>query len=167
MKTIRMLALLAAGAALTSSTPLCGSEADGRMELSFNKPTAYQLRLSYDAAQIGETTRAPVNEQAAPRLQDEVGDLLASKVRPEAGADPAGFYGPKLQLSAPKPNNIVQSKAHPGIEYSGVFVQAVRNNPLQLLNPLAPVQYGDGEANTVWSTITGRATGLKVLAVHF
>ncbi|MCX6902802.1 MAG: hypothetical protein NTW03_04870 [Verrucomicrobia bacterium] len=43
----------------------------------------------------------------------------------------------------------------------------LRNNPLQIINPLAPAQYGEGEANTIRNIITGRPEGLKLLGISF
>jgi hypothetical protein len=167
MKASYTLALVVAGAMLVNTTPLRASEAGGRIELSFNKSRTYHPPLSSDAIKIGQKTSAQTNEQASSRFRDEVGDLLALQVRPEAVAQPATVYRARIELSAARPNNVVHSEAHPGIEYSGILVQAVGNNPLQLLNPFAPARYGDGEANTVRSVITGRAEGLKVLSVLF
>ena len=92
---------------------------------------------------------------------------MAPQVRPEAGAQPVTLYNSEIELRAAKPNNVVQSERYPSIEYSGILVQSLRNNPLQLFNPFAPTQYGDGEANTVRNVITGRAEGLKVLSIRF
>jgi hypothetical protein len=167
MKASYTLALVAAGAVLINSTPLHASEADGRIELSFNKSRTDHPPLSKEAIKIGEKTSGQTNEQAASRFRDELGDLLPLQVRPEAVAQPTTVYRARIELSATRPNNVVQSETHPGIQYSGILVQAVRNNPLQLLNPFAPARYGDGEANTVRSVITGRAEGLKVLSILF
>jgi hypothetical protein len=167
VKAIYTLALIAAGAVLINSTPLRASEVDSRIELSFNKSHADPLHLSYDAINLGEKTSAQVNERAGFRLQDEVGDRTAPQVSPDAGVQPATIYSPKLELRAAKPNNVVQSEKYPRIEYSGILVQSLRNNPLQLFNPFAPTQYGDGEANTFRNVITGRSEGLKVLSIRF
>jgi hypothetical protein len=166
MKALHTLALIAVGAVLNSSTPLCGSEAEGRTELALNKSPAYQPHLSYDVTKVGEKTTNQVNEPAGSRFQDQIADPLALRLRP--GAEPQSeTYNPKFELGVAKPNNVVQSKTHPDIEYSGILVQSFRSNPFQLLNPLAPAQYADGEANTVRNFITGRADGLKVLAIHY
>jgi hypothetical protein len=167
MKAIYTLALVAAGAVLINSTPLRAAEADGRIKLSFNKSQPYPPRLSDDAIKIGEKPRAQVQERAGVRLEDEVGDLLSLQVRPEVGAPAVGSYSPMIQLRDPKPNNVIQSEKHPGIEYSGILVQSVRSSPLQLINPFAPARYGDGEANTVRNVITGQAEGMKVLGIRF
>jgi hypothetical protein len=139
MKAIHTLALIAAAAVLNSSTPLSGSEPDGRVELSSDKPTAFQTHLRYDLIESREKTSAPTNEQPDLRFEDEIGDLLAPQGKPEAGTQPGG-YRLRIELRAAKPNNVVQSKVHPGIEYSGILVQSLRNHPLQLFNLLAPAQ---------------------------
>ena len=167
MKAVHTLVLIAASAVSISSTPLRASEVDRRIELPFHKSPADQTHLSYDASNIGDDTNAPVNERAGFRFPDEAGDRMAPQVRPEAGAQPVTLYNSEIELRAAKPNNVVQSERYPSIEYSGILVQSLRNNPLQLFNPFAPTQYGDGEANTVRNVITGRAEGLKVLSILF
>ena len=56
---------------------------------------------------------------------------------------------------------------HPGIEFSGILIQVTANNPLQLINPLAPAKYGNGEANLVRNPATKRAEGLKLFQISF
>jgi hypothetical protein len=167
MKAIYTLALLAAGAVLNISTPLRASEAAGPIELSFNKSDAYPSRLRYDAVEIEEKPRAQVNEQTSSRSQDEVATRLPPQVKPEPGAKPVATYTSKIELSPAKANNAVQSQEHPGMEYSGILVQLIRDNPLQLVSPFAPARYGDGEPNTVRNVITGRAEGVRVLTIRF
>jgi hypothetical protein len=51
---------------------------------------------------------------------------------------------------------------------SGIAVEAVKvKNPLQLINPLAPPEYGSGQDNVVHNPVTGEAAGLKVLSFQF
>lgn len=63
--------------------------------------------------------------------------------------------------------NAVRARRHSRMVYSGVAVQAARSNPLQLINPFAPARYGSGEGNTARDGVTGRAEGVKVVAVGF
>ncbi|MCX6922955.1 MAG: BON domain-containing protein, partial [Verrucomicrobia bacterium] len=49
MKAIPALALIAAGTVLVTSTPLCASETDDRIESSFSKSYAYRIYLKDDA----------------------------------------------------------------------------------------------------------------------
>ena len=52
--------------------------------------------------------------------------------------------------------------------YSGIVVQAIKaDNPLQLLNPAAPEEYGNGEASVMREPKTGRVNGLRILAIEF
>jgi len=61
----------------------------------------------------------------------------------------------------PKPNEI---KTEKGI-YSGVLPQAKKtDNPLQLINPAAPKEYGDAKDNTVTDPRTGQAQGIKLFS---
>ena len=63
------------------------------------------------------------------------------------------------------PNELTTGK---GLTLDGVAVQAIRtDNPLQLINPFAPKEYGSGDDNLVAERdpITGNHSGLKVLSV--
>lgn len=61
----------------------------------------------------------------------------------------------------PKPNEI---KTEKGV-YSGVLPQVAKtDNPLQLVNPAAPKEYGDAKDNTVYDSRTGQAQGIKLFS---
>jgi len=61
----------------------------------------------------------------------------------------------------PKPNEI---KTEKGV-YSGVLPQVAKtDNPLQLVNPAAPKEYGDAKDNTVYDGRTGQAQGIKLFS---
>ena len=50
----------------------------------------------------------------------------------------------------------------------GIVEQCVlADNPLQLINPLAPASYGNGEQNVVRDPVGGRVSGWKILHVRF
>ena|SRR5438093_936858 len=52
--------------------------------------------------------------------------------------------------------------------YTGILVELTRaDNPLQMLNPLAPERYGTPEDNVARDPITGRVTGLKLFSLSF
>jgi hypothetical protein len=68
------------------------------------------------------------------------------------------------RLDETKPNEIKVGK----LTYSGIAVEAVQlDNPLQLINPAAPVQYGFAEANLVRDPVVGRVSGLKIFSIQF
>ena len=51
-----------------------------------------------------------------------------------------------------KPNEIIRNN----VSYSGIFVELEKTDqPLQLINPLAPVEYGSAEDNTARNPIDG------------
>ena len=76
----------------------------------------------------------------------------------------SGVASPVISLELPKPNEIVKGK----VTYSGIFVTAAKTGrPLQMLNPLAPPEYGSPEDNTVRDPATGRGIGLKFFALKF
>jgi len=63
-----------------------------------------------------------------------------------------------------RPNEIVNGK----VTLSGSAVEVVKTKrPLQLLNPLAPPQYGSPEDNVARDPINGKVTGLKIFAIKF
>jgi hypothetical protein len=63
-----------------------------------------------------------------------------------------------------KPNEITTDRA----TYKGVAVQMIKtDNPLQLVNPLAPPRYGRGEDNVVRDPITRKVTGISFLTIEF
>ena len=69
-----------------------------------------------------------------------------------------------LNLTSPKPNEIAKGK----VIYSGLAVEVVKKrNPLQLINPLAPPEYGSPEDNIYREPLNGRVTGLKFFAIRF
>lgn len=66
------------------------------------------------------------------------------------------------ELEAPKP--IPES----GVRYGGLISQAGQmKQPLQLFNPLAPPEYGDGLQNLSLNPETGRAEGVTLFSIHF
>ena len=63
-----------------------------------------------------------------------------------------------------KPNEIAKGN----ITYSGIAIEAAKKrNPLQLVNPFAPAEYGSPEDNIVRDPINGRVRGLKLFAIRF
>lgn len=55
-----------------------------------------------------------------------------------------------------------------GVTYSGIAVQLIRaEQPLQLVNPLAPKSYGTGEQNVIFDLFTRNPVGLKLFSFNF
>jgi hypothetical protein len=82
----------------------------------------------------------------------------------QAQQNSGGVASPLVSLELPKPNEIVKGK----VTYSGILVTAAKTgHPLQMLNPLAPPEYGLPEDNTVRDPATGRGIGLKFFALKF
>jgi hypothetical protein len=75
-----------------------------------------------------------------------------------------GFKASDFVLQPPKPNEIVIGK----VTYSGIAIAASKTGkPLQLLNPLAPSEYGLPEDNVVRDPITRNVSGLKIFSIRF
>ena len=54
------------------------------------------------------------------------------------------------------------------VSLDGVAVQCTKaDRPVQLVNPLAPAQYGNGEQNVVRDPVDGKVRGLKFFSVRF
>lgn len=54
------------------------------------------------------------------------------------------------------------------LKYQGLIPMATRvPNPLQLINPLAPREYGSGYQNVLLDPVTQRPQGVKVFEVRF
>jgi len=52
--------------------------------------------------------------------------------------------------------------------YTGIGVQLIQaEQPLQLLNPLAPESYGTGEQNVMFDLFTKQPVGLKLFSFNF
>ena len=63
-----------------------------------------------------------------------------------------------------KPNEI---KAGP-ISYSGIAVEIVKlGNPLELINPAAPAEYGFAEQNVIREPADGKVSGWKIFSIKF
>jgi hypothetical protein len=72
--------------------------------------------------------------------------------------------GVEARLELAKPNEVVAGN----LTLSGILVEAVKTgHPLQLLNPLAPAEYGSSADNVVLNPINGKVVGLKFLAIRF
>ena len=54
------------------------------------------------------------------------------------------------------------------VVYSGISIQLIRApNPLQLINPWAPKEYGPSDQNLAIDPVTKKAAGLKFFAISF
>jgi len=54
------------------------------------------------------------------------------------------------------------------VVYSGISIQLIRApNPLQLINPWAPKEYGPSGQNLAIDPVTQKAAGLKFFAISF
>jgi PPE-repeat protein len=114
------------------------------------------LLLSAACAVRGQSTNAPVTvvpiTNAAP---SQTGQSM------EAQASSGGQHS--VALTELKPNELRAGR----FVISGIAVEAVKQrNPLQLINPLAPSQYGSPDDNIVRDP-TRHRVGLKVFAIRF
>ena len=83
---------------------------------------------------------------------------LLESTRMQAGRSAAALG------QAPNPNQIVRGN----VIYSGLAVQVMKaHNPIQLLNPAAPPQYGSALDNLDRDPTSVRAFGLKIFSIRF
>ena len=95
---------------------------------------------------------------------------LASNAQPANGGDSNQAEASRDLKEKPtpakveKPNEITVGN----VTMSGIVAQTVKaDNPLQLINPAAPEEYGSGELNVVREPLTGKVSGLKFLSFTF
>jgi hypothetical protein len=89
----------------------------------------------------------------------------ANPIQP--ATEPSGVVAP-LQGSAAKKLNPDQSLRLARSKYGGIALQLRHaENPLQLINPFAPAEYGEPEADLPHDPATGRRTGLVLFSVRF
>ena len=69
-----------------------------------------------------------------------------------------------VQFQMSLPNRVFGTN----LKYQGVVPMAWRaSNPLQLINPLAPLSYGDGNQNVIVNPATKQQEGVKLIQVRF
>lgn len=95
-------------------------------------------------AQSSPTNQVGVVDQARPSVMSDVPPLLA------------------------RPTNDYPQLIRRTMDYDGAIPQARRSrNPLQLINPFAPANYGSGLNNVVVDPRTGRAEGISIFTARF
>lgn len=99
---------------------------------------------------------------AAGSMRGQIGPVDQQfNTTPQHFADQALGLQPAL-----KPNEIAGPT--PDIKYSGIIPEAVKiAEPLQLINPFAPAEYGYGEQNLDLNITTQHAPGLKFFSIDF
>ena len=69
-----------------------------------------------------------------------------------------------VAITLERPNELTVGN----LTLDGVAILAVRaDNPLQLVNPFAPAEYGRAEDNVTWDPVSGKASGLKLFSIKF
>jgi len=94
----------------------------------------------------------------------------AAAPKPAAGTSATQRSAPPIpEVSLEKKERPFEIKGN-RFTFSGAAVQlAKKDNPLQLLNPFAPAEYGSGRDNLVAERdpVTGRPAGLKFFSIQF
>jgi hypothetical protein len=120
-----------------------------------------------------DSTNLPPAKLALPAVNSGLAaDLTPTNAAPlrDVTGDQWSFSGsvkqPELtsMLTVEKPNELRLGK----VKLSGSLVEAAKvQNPLQLINPWAPREYGESQDNATFSLITNHATGWKLFAIEF
>ncbi len=85
----------------------------------------------------------------------------------ESASEPKPAPSAKDPLG-PQTRELTESSLTRHATYGGIAHDAVQShNPLQLINPLAPAEYGWAEQNLSQDIITGKASGLKIFSINF
>jgi hypothetical protein len=70
-----------------------------------------------------------------------------------------------LRTAGPEKANRITGR---NVTYSGIAVALVKaENKLQLLNPLAPEEYGNAEDSVVRDPVNHKVSGLKIFSIEF
>jgi hypothetical protein len=122
-----------------------------------------------------QKTLLPAPVQPVKKLQPIPQQLTNSEIQASSaqssGTEPLLLFDTDGQTRAvasifrePRPNEVISGR----LTYSGIAIEATKTkNPLQMLNPLAPPQYGSPEDNVVRDVITRKVVGLKFFAIQF
>lgn len=102
------------------------------------------------------------NTQTTPGETPPLRDSIESEVNREIWRQSQG-QSPLLFLRTPKANEINVN----GRTYDGILVQMAKGNPLELINPAAPPEFGSPVDNVTWSLTGQRVTGLKLFSIQF
>ena len=114
--------------------------------------------LTTTIANAGTTNAAPATATRAMKQPTNAAPALASQSLQVQRLRPGSVLGEA------KPNEIVVGR----LTYSGMAVQAAKaRNPLELLNPWAPPQYGSGMDNLVRYNASGTGPMLKLFSIDF
>lgn len=102
------------------------------------------------------------NTQTTPGETPPSRDNIESEVNREIWRQSQG-QNALLFLPTPKANEITVN----GVTYAGSLVQMARENPLEMINPAAPPEYGSPVDNVTWTLAVERVTGLKLFSIQF
>jgi hypothetical protein len=124
--------------------------------------------LSIVAARA-DSTNLPPPRLALPSVPSSVTPTNAASL-PDVNGDQWSLLGtvnrPDLtrMLTVEKPNELRLGK----VTLSGSVVEAVKMpNPLQLVNPWAPREYGESQDNATFNVINNQVTGWKLFSIEF
>lgn len=129
---------------------------------------ALLLVLSIVAARA-DSTNLPPPRLALPSVPSSLTPTNAAPL-PDLNGDQWSLSGRvkqhdlTLMLTLEKPNEIRLGK----VTLSGSMVEAVKTrNPVQLVNPWAPPEYGESQDNAAFNVINNQVTGWKLFSIEF
>ena len=96
--------------------------------------------------------------------------LVLAKPAPAAG-NPATRSSPRASSTFEASHRARQTHRPAALSQtavSGVIQRAIRSNPLQMINPLAPAKYGTAEENSLPDPdAPGKASGINLFSISF
>jgi hypothetical protein len=96
----------------------------------------------------------PTNAASLPDLNGDQWSLSGTVRQPDL----------TQMLTLEKPNELRLGK----VTLSGSLVEAVKmDNPVQLVNPWVPREYGESQDNAAFNVINNQVTGWKLFSIEF
>ena len=132
---------------------------------------AVLFALSITAVHAASTNLPPATLSLPPANSELMTDLTPTNGAPVLNGEEWSLSGAiirqpdlNLVLTPEKPNEIRLGK----VKLSGSLVEAAKvDNPLQLINPWAPPEYGESQDNAAFNVINNQVTGWKLFSIEF
>lgn len=122
--------------------------------------TALGLGIAIGHAQDAAPAKKPAQPTNAAPAQAVIAPFATVESGPKQATNAPVLRLPPLETPKPIPDS--------GVRYGGLISQAGQmKQPLQLFNPLAPPEYGNGLQNLALNPETGRAEGVTLFSIHF
>ena len=112
-------------------------------------------------AVLAALTARAQNPDTTPSQPPRLRDSIESEITREVRQQPPG-QTPLFLLTTP-----ANEMNLGGVTCDGILVQMAKDNPLELINPAAPPEYGSPVDNSTWDLTEQRVTGWKLFSIKF